>query len=52
VWYYQNDKQLNFCSKIAFIGRAKPISAKGALIMNNRVDDTYGVQKILAQTWL
>jgi len=30
MWYYQNNKPLNFCTEITFISRAIPISAKGS----------------------
>jgi len=29
MWYYQNDKQLSFCTQITPIGRAVPISVEG-----------------------
>ena len=30
LWYYQNDKQFNFCTEITFIIRVIPSSAKGS----------------------
>jgi len=30
MWYYQNDKQLIFCTEMMFISRAIPILANGS----------------------
>jgi len=37
VWYYQNDKQLNFCTEITFLAELYQFQEMGPLVMNNRV---------------